>query len=66
MYDSTTITAPADDFNEAEFLTWLDNYETKPHSVRCKTCKTVDTAPQRELQLKGWLLVGKGEFCPSH
>lgn len=62
MYDTTS----SDDFNEQEFIQFLDDYQTKDHTVKCGTCKTTDTAPKRELELKGWMLFGNAAYCPSH
>lgn len=66
MYDIIATLEPAQDFVEQEFLEFLDRFENNPHAVKCRICKTTDTDTRKSLELKGWLLVSRGEFCPSH
>jgi Zn finger protein HypA/HybF involved in hydrogenase expression len=40
-------------------------YENKPHNVQCRSCGWIDEGSQMDLELKGWALSAKGEFCPK-
>lgn len=40
-------------------------YENRVHEVKCKSCGWFDEGPQMDLELKGWSLGQKGEFCPK-
>jgi hypothetical protein len=53
-----------DSAEEAEYYEQYE-YENKPHQVQCRSCGWFDEGSQLDLELKGWALSSKGEFCPK-
>lgn len=51
---------------DAEIADFYARYDREPVTVKCKICRSSETASRRELELGGWMLVGRGEFCPKH
>jgi hypothetical protein len=49
-----------------EYESWLSTFAEEKYSVRCGICNAMDWGSQENLQIKGWLLSSRGEFCPSH
>lgn len=51
---------------EMELEEFYRNYNATPVTTKCSLCRATETAPKRDLELKGWALYGKAAYCPSH